>query len=87
MLRNLFGNGQKICFDRIMLPVQITLKLGIYCVYAFAMYGIVKLLLNVTLPYNLMILYIAGIVIFGAYDYLLLYAGEYFRIFVNKNRS
>ena len=81
-----FGNYPvfKLLIDRTVISLQIILKLAIYSIYAFLMYMLCSLLFNITIPYSIVILYVVGIVIFGAYDYLLSYAGEYFRAFINK---
>ncbi len=74
-----FGNYPiiKTFFDTKKLSLQILCKFIMYTLYFASVYTVMKLALNLTLPYALPVLYMGGIVLFGFYDTLLYQTGRY----------
>lgn len=81
-----FGNYPlaKTFLDTKMLSLRILCKFVMYTLYFFAMYAVIKFIINLNLPYGLPLLYISGIAVFGFYDYLLSYTGRYAYAFLHK---
>jgi len=84
-----FGNYPvlKHIFDKFSVSMQIIFKFIAYTIYFSLVYCIFGFLLNISIPYVLWVLYLAGILVFAFYDWLLFKTGEYinFRFFKRKN--
>lgn len=81
-----FGNYPvlKTFFDTKRLPAQIFCKLLAYTLYFVCVYSVMKYLINLTLPYAFLLLYLGGIAVFGFYDYLLYQTGRYAYTLLHK---
>ncbi len=81
-----FGNYPviKAYIDTRSVKLRVLFKLVLYTVYFLSVYLVFKFLLNITIPYALILLYVIGVPVFAFYDWLLVSTGRYIMHLLRK---